>query len=100
MLSAHEVVCEAIRAGAQQLNLMWGDTGYKAHLGARPVTATRLSVFGSRLDRLFSPREAVWVARQRARRVVPYYWRARHAVGNVVRRVLPSRSARPDPGGT
>ena len=71
------VVKESIRRGCARTHLGWGTTSYKHNLGAVPVTAYRVSIFRSRLDRALYAREG-WSTLVRDRDI--YYWRARAAL--------------------
>ena len=77
-LTFYRLVCHAIESGARRLDALDTYEWSKRPLGARPVRATRLSVFRTRLSQLRSPREMRSIARER-------YWLARHAVGNRLR---------------
>jgi CelD/BcsL family acetyltransferase involved in cellulose biosynthesis len=94
-LSTCWAIQETIRRGARRCHLLWTTDYYKRHLGARPVTATRLSVFPTQVARLWSLREAREVAvrngRERGRRA---YWGARHAARRAAERAG-LRQARP-----
>jgi CelD/BcsL family acetyltransferase involved in cellulose biosynthesis len=86
-LSTYWAVREAAARGARRCHLLWGTDYYKTLLGARPETATRLSVFrsqGARLHSLGEAREVAW--RDLRRRGQRDYWRARHAAGGFIRR--------------
>jgi len=86
-LSTYWAVRETARRGARRCHLLWGTDYYKSLLGARPETATRLSVFrsqGARLHSLDEAREVAW--RDLRRRGQRDYWRARHAAGRLIRR--------------
>jgi CelD/BcsL family acetyltransferase involved in cellulose biosynthesis len=67
-------IAEGIRRGCARLHLLWGTTGYKRHLGAAPVTAWRISIFRSRVDRALYARER-WAMLVRDRNNI--YWRFR-----------------------
>ena len=82
-LTFYWLVCSAVEAGATRLDALDGTVESKAVLGAQPVRATRLSVFRSQLSRLRSLDEVSRLAFHRCR---GSYRRARHAVGQRVRR--------------
>jgi hypothetical protein len=67
-------VTEAIGRGAARLHFGWGTIDYKQRLGAVPVTAYRIAVFRSPLDKALYARET-WRTLARDRNI--YYWRAR-----------------------
>jgi CelD/BcsL family acetyltransferase involved in cellulose biosynthesis len=97
LLQDYDNVCEAIEEGFTRLSLFWGTTAHKAHLGARPKRATRVSVFRSRAARVYSLDEAREVAARDLRRAGQrYYWQARHAAGRALRA---ARSGRHDDHG-
>jgi CelD/BcsL family acetyltransferase involved in cellulose biosynthesis len=75
----------AIEHGTQRVNLMWGEGTFKENLGARPVRATRLSVFRSEIARVHSLGEASEVGIRRLKRGKGYYFRTRHVVGKMLR---------------
>ena len=86
-LSTYWAVRETAARGARRCHLLWGTDYYKSLLGARPETATRLSVFrsqGARLHSLDEAREVAW--RDLRRRGKRDYWRTRHAAGRLIRR--------------
>ena len=90
LLETYDIACEAIEEGLLRLSLFWGEEGHKAHLGARPRRATRLSVFRSQAARVYSLGEAREVAARDLRRGGQrYYWWARHAAGRALRTVRP-----------
>ncbi len=98
LLSTYGIACEAVERGARRLSLLWGTTGYKAHLGAKPRRASRLSVFRAQTDRLYSLDEAWEVAwRNLKRNGQRDYWRARHAAGRRLRAL--AQQAPKDAGG-
>jgi hypothetical protein len=98
-LSTYWAVREIADSGARRCHLLWGTDYYKTLLGARPETATRLSVFRSQTARLHSLSEAREVAwRNLQRRGHRDYWRARHAAGRLVRRLRDRRSGRSPKG--
>ncbi len=82
------VIHDAIQRGAKQVNLMWGSETYKQHLGAKPIRATRLSVFRSPLSRVYSLNEATEVEMRRLKRGKGCYFQARHLVGKMLRTVV------------
>jgi Acetyltransferase (GNAT) domain len=89
-LSTYWAIREAIGRGARHYHLLWGTDYYKSLLGARPVRATRLSVFRSQSARLHSlpeAREVGW--RDTRRRAQSDYWRARHRVGAMILSLSP-----------
>jgi hypothetical protein len=91
-------VCHAIEDAKERFNLGWGSiVDYKLRLGARPVRATRLSVFRSQIARAYSPREAADVAWRRVRHHEHHYFQARRAVASHVRALVgrPRRSEAP-----
>jgi CelD/BcsL family acetyltransferase involved in cellulose biosynthesis len=97
LLSSYWAICDAIERGMSQVNLLWGTTGYKAHLGATPRTAYQISVFRSQTARLHSLDEAAAVARRRIRRTGSrLYWDSRHRA----RRTLEKAGLRATPGET
>lgn len=87
-LSTYWAINETIRRGARRCHLLWTTGYYKRHLGARPVTATRLSVFPTQVARLWSLREAREVAtrtaKEKGRRT---YWGARHGARRTAERL-------------
>lgn len=87
LLASYWAICDAVERGLRQVNLLWGTTDYKGHLGATPRPATQLSVFRSQPARLYSLGEARDVARRdwgaRGRRA---YWQARGAAGRAATR--------------
>lgn len=92
MLSTFWAVQETARRGARRCHLLWTTGYYKSLLGARPVTATRLSVFRSQGARLHSPGEA-WRAAQRHRQSLrKAYWDARHAARGAVEALTGKRT--------
>jgi CelD/BcsL family acetyltransferase involved in cellulose biosynthesis len=92
LLETYDIVCEAIEEGFTRLSLLWGTTAHKAHLGARPQRATRVSVFRSQAARVYSLGEAREVAARDVRsNGQRYYWRARHAAGRALRALRPGR---------
>lgn len=97
-LTDYESIAEAIRTGHRQTSLLWGEDEHKRRFGAKPRRATRLSVFRTQSDRLYSLEES-WEAawRNLRRNGQRGYWRARHAVGRRIR-ALASRSTDHDPG--
>jgi hypothetical protein len=79
MLSSYWAICDAIERGLVQVNLLWGTTDYKSHLGAAPRSAYQISVFRSQTARLHSLDEAASVGKRRIRRTGSrLYWDARH----------------------
>jgi hypothetical protein len=85
-LSAYLMICDAVRHGFKSVNLQWGTPDYKLLLGAKPVTATRVSIFRSQRDRLYSLDEGWEVASRNLRRAAQReYWRARHAAGRLLK---------------
>ncbi len=82
-LTFYWLVCSAVEAGATRLDALDGTVESKAVLGARPARATRLSVFRSQSSRLRSLDEVSRLAFHRCR---GSYRRARHALGQRVRR--------------
>lgn len=95
-LSTYWAVRHVVGRGSRRCHLLWATGDYKQRLGARPQTATRLSVFRSPLARLWSLDEAGSVYRRAAvRRGSRLYWDARHAA----RRTLERAGARPHPRG-
>jgi hypothetical protein len=100
-LSTYWAIREIASTGARRCHLLWGTDYYKTLLGARPETATRLSVFRSQTARLHSLSEAREVAwRDLRRRGQRDYWRTRHAAGRLARRLRDQRSGRsPDGAG-
>ena len=93
LLETYNVACEAIEEGFLRLSLLWGGEQHKAHLGARPRRATRVSVFRSQTARIHSLDEAQEVAVRNLRREGQrYYWRARHAAGRALRALRPCRT--------
>ena len=88
-LSQYWVACDAVRRGKRLLYLGWGSEAHKAHLGARPWRATRLSVFPRQTCRLASLDEEWTVARRTfGQRVQRDYWRSRHAARRVLEPLL------------
>jgi hypothetical protein len=53
-LSTYWAIRQTVRAGARRCDLMWTGDYYKRLFGARPVTASRLSVFQNERDRLLA----------------------------------------------
>jgi CelD/BcsL family acetyltransferase involved in cellulose biosynthesis len=96
LLQIYDVVCEAVAEGFTRFSLLWGDGEHKAHLGAIPRQATRVSVFRSQTARVYSLGEAREVtSRHLRRRGQRYYWRARHAAGRILRAARAGRGATP-----
>jgi hypothetical protein len=89
-LSTYWAICQAIREGALRCHLLWSTDYYKSLLGAKPVRATRLSVFCTQLARVYSLREGAETARRRITRSGPY-WRARHVARRLTGRQRPGR---------
>jgi len=86
---------EAIARGCARLHLGWGSVGYKRRLGSRPVTAWRVSIYRSRLDKALYARER-WHLLVRDRNDI--YWALR---GALKRRLVPEPTVRaldPPPG--
>jgi hypothetical protein len=81
------LIVEAIERGCTRMHLQWGTAGYKQDLGAAPVTAYRLAIYRSRLDRALYARER-WSLLKRDRRDI--YWRARRVLKRRVLETLPS----------
>ncbi len=88
-LSTYRAVRDTIGRGARRCHLLWGTDFYKGLLGARPETATRLSVFRSQTARFHSLREAGEARLHGLRSPSAQYWRARRAAGQAVRRLSP-----------
>jgi len=97
-LSTCWAINETIRRGARRCHLLWTTGYYKRHLGARPVTATRLSVFPTQVARLWSLGEAREVAtknaKEKGRRT---YWRARHGARRAAERLGLRAPSAPEP---
>ena len=88
LLSSYWAICDAIEHGMSQVNLLWGTTGYKAHLGATPRPAYQISVFRSQAARLHSLDEAAAVAKRRVRRTGSrLYWDSRHRARRTLEKV-------------
>jgi hypothetical protein len=101
MLMTSFSICDAITRGSARFHLTWGTVEYKQHLGAAPVTAYRVSVYRSRLDRALYARER-WALLVRDRRDL--YWRARGALKRRLKAMGGSKlalrqAARPTTGG-
>lgn len=82
-LTFYWYVCSAVESGATRVNALEGTRNSKEPLGARPVRATRVSVFRSRAGSLRSLDEALRVWR---RRRISDYHRLRHSLGQRARR--------------
>jgi hypothetical protein len=76
-LMAYYSVADAVGRGFVRTHLLWGTVGYKQHLGARPVTAYRVSVYRSRFDKALYARER-WSLLVRDRRDI--YWKTHEAL--------------------
>jgi hypothetical protein len=70
-------ICDSITRGCARFHLGWGTIAYKLHLGAAPVTAYRISIYRSRLNRALYARER-WSLIVRDRNDI--YWRTRGAI--------------------
>jgi CelD/BcsL family acetyltransferase involved in cellulose biosynthesis len=78
LLSSYWAICDAIERGMRQINLLWGTTDYKSHLGATPRPTGNVSIYRSRLARLRASDEALVVARRECgRRARAAYWDSR-----------------------
>lgn len=78
LLASYWAICDAVERGMKQINLLWGTTDYKSHLGATPHAATQLSVFRSNTARLYSLGETRDIVRRQLReRGNRAYWTAR-----------------------
>lgn len=76
-LMAYYSVADAMGRGFVRTHLLWGTVGYKQHLGARPVTAYRISLYRSRLQKALYGRER-WLLLMRDRHDI--YWTAHEAL--------------------
>ena len=76
-LMAYYSVADAVGRGFARTHLLWGTVGYKQHLGARPVTAYRISIYRSRFDQALYGRER-WSLLVRDRSAI--YWKAHEAL--------------------
>ena len=95
-LSTYWAVREVIGRGCSRCHLLWATSDYKQHLGARPQTATRLSVFRTPWARLWSLDEVGGIYRRAAlRRGSRLYWDVRHGA----RRTLERAGVWPRPDG-
>lgn len=88
LLLLREVAREAVRRGAENLDLTTGGRQYKERMGATLHTAWGLSVFRRQVDKLWAPREGYGVSVRWIRRYNDHYWRVRHAARRLVERVL------------
>ena len=86
---------EAVARGCARLHLGWGSVEYKRHLGARPITAWRVAIYRSRLDRTLYARER-WRLLVRDRNDV--YWALREALKRRLMPPPPDRPTEPLPG--
>lgn len=99
LLSVYWAIGDAIGRGLRHFNLLWGTTDYKSHLGARPMTATQISVFRSQIARLYSADEAWLIARRELRRSgARWYWDGRHRLRRTLERggLLPHTAKKTD----
>ena len=76
-LMAYYSIGDAIGRGFVRTHLTWGTVDYKKHLGARPVTAYRISIYRSRLQKALYWRER-WSLLVRDRHDI--YWTAHEAL--------------------
>ena len=76
-LMAYYSIGDAIGRGFVRTHLTWGTVDYKRHLGARPVTAYRISIYRSRLQKALYWRER-WSLLVRDRHDI--YWTAHEAL--------------------
>ena len=76
-LMAYYSVADAVGRGFVRTHLLWGTAGYKQHLGARPFTAYRISVYRSRFDKALYARER-WSLLVRDRQDI--YWKTHEAL--------------------
>jgi hypothetical protein len=97
-LDTFEDIADAIRTGHRQVSLLWGQDDHKRRLGAKPRRATRLSVFRTQTDWLYSLDEGWEVAWRNLRRNAHrHYWRTRQVAGRQLRAIA-SRPAGSAPG--
>jgi CelD/BcsL family acetyltransferase involved in cellulose biosynthesis len=93
-VTSYLLACDSVNRGAKRVNLLWGTTEYKTLLGARPVSASIISVFRSQPARLRYAGEAAGVARREfSSTATQYYWRGRHAVRRAVDRFRPNAAS-------
>jgi CelD/BcsL family acetyltransferase involved in cellulose biosynthesis len=98
LLSSYWSICDAIERGMKQVNLLWGTTDYKSHLGATPRTAAQVSVFRSQVARLYSLGETrEIVTRKLRRRGTSLYWGGRGSARRLLERTgVRRRAGRPE----